>query len=72
MFDRSPDLKIDVTLPFFDIWGKVEELSDRLKIWVSDGAMTAAASFNSRAVIRSGPVDLFVFIFDKFLRTDVI
>jgi hypothetical protein len=45
MFDRSPHLKIGVTLPFFQIWGKVEELSDRLKIWVSDGAMTVAASF---------------------------
>ncbi len=63
MFEHSPDLKIDVTLPFFQIWGKVEELSD--------GAMTAAASFNSRAVIRSRPVDLFVFSFDKFLRTDI-
>ena len=72
MFERSPDLKIGVTLPFFQIWGKVEELSDRLDNWVSDGAMTTAASFNSGAVIRSRPVDLFVFSFDKFLRTDVI
>jgi hypothetical protein len=51
-------------LSFFQIWGKVEELSDRLNMWVSDGAMTAAASFNSRAVIRSIPVELFVFSFD--------
>ena len=68
MFERSPDLKISVTLPFLHIWGKVEELSDGLDIMVSDGVMTRAASFNSRAVIRSRPVDLFVFSFDKFLR----
>jgi hypothetical protein len=72
MFDRSPDLKIGVTLPFFQIWGKVEELSDKVKIWVSDGAMTVAAYFNGRAVIRSRPVDLFVFSFDEFLGADVI
>jgi hypothetical protein len=47
MFERSPDLKIGVTLPFFQIWEKVELTRDRLNIWVSDGAMTAAASFTT-------------------------
>ena len=71
MFERSPDLRAGVSLMFFQIWGRVKELSDRLNIWVSDGA-TTAGSFNSRAVIRSRPVDLFAFSFDKFLRTVVI
>ena len=36
MFERSPDLKIGVTLLFFQIWGEVEDLSDRLNIWVCE------------------------------------
>ena len=70
MFERSPDL--GVTLPSFQIWGKVEDFSEWLNISVIVGAITVVASFSSRALIWSRPVDLLVFRVDSCLMTDEI
>ena len=53
---RSPPLNKAVSLPHFQIDGKVLASSDRLKILVSIGAMHSAESFNNRALIRSSPI----------------
>jgi hypothetical protein len=69
MFERSPDLKIGVTLPFFQIWEKVELTRDRLNIWVSDGAMTAAASFTTHFTDIILTDDIFTFALTIYLMT---
>ena len=66
---RSPPLNKAVTLPHFQLDGKVLALSDRLKSLVSIGAMHSAESFNNRALIRSSPMALLVFKVFSCLRT---
>ena len=66
---RSPPLNKAVTLPHFQIDGKVLASSERLESLVSIGAMHLAESFSSRALIRSSPIALLVFKVFNCLKT---